>query len=183
MSYDPLLFETPPKRYAPLSRIPMFERGDLTNKSFYKTTYKEGYTKPESPRRDDNPYNYQDLSSRLESKYTSKLSKSMGVMDGAGTGNLSFNYPNYSPRYMKDKSDEDQRMNLPMVSLTSETKSAYHNDLYNGLVVYKKTQIPEYIKKDTYHSNSDVNIKHLKMHDGGIVSVVPNEESSNKFQF
>jgi hypothetical protein len=125
-----------------LSRIPMFNRQDLSNKSFYKTTYGNSYIKKDNVK--NNPYNLKFLretpydESKIFHRKKDNL-ENLGKLD-----KLEDPYRRRDFR-RKDFLTMDPKGHLstygrPVLPATTESSDAYNNMLYNRVPIYKKSE-------------------------------------------
>jgi hypothetical protein len=132
------------QRYA-LSRIPMFNRNDLSNKSFYRTTYSNSFVPKQEPK-DFNPYAVDYLRHRQSPPLIDEYKifrRKKDSLENLGKFDSKLNEPFRQRDFRRkdflnyDKSGFNTGF-LPITPATTETREAFNNVLFNGLPDYRR---------------------------------------------
>lgn len=143
-----------------LSQIPMFDQIKYSGEGFYKTTYSVQFPAKERFFGKDietNPYDYQGLSARLANRNDRN---------------------SFSSRPMSHQASDNSNPNV----MRSESYNSLNDSSDSYQQLYKRPQIPPYIKRDNfYQTNAEKNISYLQTHTGVYPFVRNRDYQSNKY--
>ena len=184
-----------PKYVNTLSSLPMFDQPRNLNKSQYKTTYSQDFTKKvKYLERSDNLRATETLS-YLNSRSYGKLnmeppsydisSLTDRLRDRIQEKKKNFKYEYNNLNGLADSSeflakseyfDTNRDHNRSLNNFENEPLSESHSSFTDNFNVYKKPQIPAYIKKDDYfQTNSEKSLRFVLNHEGVMMPIADDE--------